>query len=821
MLEAVYSMADSIVSSISDQTYMLTGIFLLLTIPVVYFFRYLFNRSSNRMIREFEALKARYQSLFNCCEESVLIFSRNAGKVINGNLSFYRLTGLGKQDLLQANVHSVIVAGDTQESREALQRMLRGESLDTELLFLEKEDGTRVPVALTSTPIPDKSGGLELVQVTLRDLSLKNSLLDKLSRREKMMEAFGVITESLNLGDDTLVRFKSLVKVIGKVMESDRTSIIFLNRIEDTAVGYQFDAEGDQEPQQINEDLDEHSIYRWVASNKKPLLKEELVEGDGYAEDKVLYGQGIRSYLILPLILREKVMGTLNLFNRNPGSIQKDDMEILSHIASHITLGFNNIQLQKEAERKAQRLKQILVTSNSFRLQVFLDDLLKEIVWSIRFSTGFNIVVLSMLNSDTRRVEVKALADNDKGAVKRLIGTTYSWDSFSTLMNDEHKISHSYLVDRKEPVLQKIRDLIAGEGEPVERRESKSGGKALFVPIETRLGRIVGFLLVDDPQEMDERSIETIQTMEIFANEVAVVIDNQRLFEDAKKKSEELEELNRELQESKENLEDAKKMLEASNRELERANAELREVDKLKAEFLQNVTHELRTPLAPIMVNSEVLLLKKIGDLTPVQEEIIESIFQSTKRLNSLIDDLLDLTKMESGKMKFQFTHVNPESLVNNSLVETYPMSQEKNIQITKRLETGSMQIRGDSHRLIQLLTNLLRNAIKFTPDDGRIDLTMRVVDEDKIELKVSDTGIGIPASKLDKIFERFYQVDGSATRKYKGAGLGLAIVKKIVEAHQGTIEVESREGAGTTFTVILPAGMGGVGEDQMVQSLG
>jgi PAS domain S-box-containing protein len=796
------------------------GAFLLLSIPVVYFFRYIFNKSSKRRIREFEALKTRYQSLFNCCEEAVLLFSRNAGKVINGNLNFYRLTDLSRQDLLQANINSVLSAGETQESREALQRLLGGESIDTELLFLDKKDGARIPVRLTSTPIPDTSGDLDMIQVTMRDMSLNNSLQDKLTRREKMLEAFGIITESLNSGDDTLVRFKGLVKIIGEVMESDVTSIIFLDQGEYTAVGYQFDTEGDGEPQQINKELVDNSIYRWVASNKMPLLKEELAEEENYTEDKELFGQGIRSYLILPLVLREKVMGTLNLFNRDPGSIKKDDMEILSHIASHMTLGFNNIQLQKEAERKAQRLKQILVTSNSFRLQVFLDDLLKEIVWSIRFSTGFNFVVLSMLNNETKRVEVKALANNDKGVVKRLIGTTYSWDSFSTLMNDEQKISHSFLVDRKEPVLEKIKGLIAGDGDMVEKKESRRDGKALFVPIETRLGRIVGFLLVDDPQEMDENSIETIQTMEIFANEVAVVIDNQRLFEDAKKKSEELEELNKELHESKESLEDAKKMLETSNLELERANAELREVDKLKAEFLQNVTHELRTPLAPIMVNSEVLLLKKIGDLTPIQEEIIESIFQSTKRLNSLIDDLLDLTKMESGKMKYQFTHVNPESLVNNSLVETYPFSQEKNITINKHIQTGNMQIRGDSHRLIQLLTNLLRNSIKFTPDDGRIDLTLRARDGDKIELKISDTGVGIPASKLNKIFERFYQVDGSATRKYKGAGLGLAIVKKIVEAHQGQIDVESQEGKGTTFTIILPAGMGEVGEGQLVQSM-
>jgi PAS domain S-box-containing protein len=806
----------------SGEVYRLPGIILLVCVPIVYLIRRLVRREVGRRTTELDILREKYLSLFNACSEAVLIFSRDDGRVIDGNLSLCRLLECGRRDLHHMNVQSVILPGDSPESRQDLSRLLGGEAVDSDLLRMRTGAGDLVPVSIGSTLIPDGTGRVRLVQTVIRNLSVENSLQSKLSRRQKMLAAFGEITKLLNTGEDARARFNGLVRVIHGVMECDITSIVFFEPGDERATGFQHDAEEGDQIIHVTMDPEGDSIYRTVASTRRPLLVRELTGENGHDEDRRLYDRGIRSYLVLPLLVRDRVMGSLNIFSRNVNAFQDDDVEVLESIASHLTLGVNNIQLQRDAEKRAQRLKQILVTSNSFRLQVFLDDLLKEIVWSIRFSTGFDFVVLNMLNGETKRVEVKALADNEKSAMKRLIGTTYSWESFRTLMKEERKISHSYLVDRSEPVLARIKEFVRGEGETAARREYPGKGEALFVPIETRLGKIVGFLLVDDSRERGGHSIETIQTMEIFANEVAVVIDNQRLFEETKRKGEELEALNRELQVSKASLEKAKQMLEASNKELERANMDLREVDRLKAEFLQNVTHELRTPLAPIMVNSEVLLLKKIGDLTPVQEEIVQSIFQSTKRLNSLIDDLLDLTKMEAGKMKYQFARVNPESLVNNSLVETYPFSQEKRITIHRHIECGDLQIHGDSSRLIQLLTNLLRNAIKFTPEDGRIDLSVRQAESGgRVELKVSDTGIGIPAEKLDKIFDRFYQVDGSATRKYKGAGLGLAIVKKIVEAHRGEIRVESREGVGTTFTILLPALSGETDAERLVTTFG
>jgi signal transduction histidine kinase len=384
-----------------------------------------------------------------------------------------------------------------------------------------------------------------------------------------------------------------------------------------------------------------------------------------------------------------------------------------------------------------------------------------------------------------------------------------SWESFSDLMDERNRVGRSYLIYNDEPLLSASRspgdDLVVGD--TANRRPPKDRA-ALFVPIESRVGKIVGFLLVEDPKEGVRPSLETIQTLEIFANQVAVVIENQRLFAEAKQKTRELEILNEKLRGSKEDIEAFAKKLEESNRELEKVNAELLEADRFKAEFLQNITHELKTPIAPIIINSDMLLSRRLGELEERQEEVLKSINQSGKRLNELIMDLLYLSRMEDGKLEFVMEAIDAGVLLGSSLREIAPLAREKGITLDEFVEDGVPPIRGDERHLIQLLTNLLRNAVKFTAEGGTVSCRARQAESNgsRVELEVSDTGIGIPEAGIHKIFDRFYQVDGSSTRKYQGAGLGLAIVKKIVEAHDGEIDILSKVGEGSTFRVRLPA---------------
>lgn len=249
-----------------------------------------------------------------------------------------------------------------------------------------------------------------------------------------------------------------------------------------------------------------------------------------------------------------------------------------------------------------------------------------------------------------------------------------------------------------------------------------------------------------------------------------------------------------------------KRMLEEKLREyhekLQRSYEELMEADRAKTEFVSNITHELLTPLTSINGFVELLSEGTIGTINPEQKKSLDIILRNSDRLIRLIRELLDSTRLENNTFVMQFKNVSLESIILKSIQDIYPQANEKQITIIEEIQPLT-QIWGDDERLMQVLRNLLINAIKFTPNNGKI--TIKSSNENEhVKISISDTGIGIPKEKLKTIFERFYQVDGSASRKYGGVGLGLSICKSIIDKHNGSIWAQS-EGNGSTFHIVLP----------------
>ena len=243
--------------------------------------------------------------------------------------------------------------------------------------------------------------------------------------------------------------------------------------------------------------------------------------------------------------------------------------------------------------------------------------------------------------------------------------------------------------------------------------------------------------------------------------------------------------------------------LEESGRALAEANRQLKEMDRLKSEFLNTVSHELRTPLTSIKAFSEILLDSE-GDDFESQREFLGIINQESDRLTRLINNLLDLSRIEAGRMQWDMAQVDIGDVGEVCVATARALADKKSITLEADLPAG-LQVVGDQDKLIQVVTNLLSNAIKFTRDGGRVTLAATRVGGN-VEIRVRDSGVGIPEEHLDRIFEKFQQVDNSSTREVKGSGLGLPITRSIVEAHGGTIKVESRSGEGSTFIVTIPA---------------
>jgi len=244
--------------------------------------------------------------------------------------------------------------------------------------------------------------------------------------------------------------------------------------------------------------------------------------------------------------------------------------------------------------------------------------------------------------------------------------------------------------------------------------------------------------------------------------------------------------------------------LSRANDELSEANEELKSLDRMKDEFLSNVSHEFKTPLTSIQGYSQLISDGTLGDINEQQQKAVSTVIRNSERLRRLVDSLLYLSRAQAGKIRYSFDRVQIADVIDNSIQDVELQAKSKNITIKKDLPDEMPLFNADRDKLMDVLINLTDNAVKFTPDGGTITISS-YVEEKSLHISVKDTGIGIPKDKIPNLFQRFYQVDASGKRKYGGTGLGLYICKKIVEDHGGNIWVESTEGEGSTFHIQFP----------------
>ncbi|MBN2191514.1 MAG: PocR ligand-binding domain-containing protein [Polyangiaceae bacterium] len=269
--------------------------------------------------------------------------------------------------------------------------------------------------------------------------------------------------------------------------------------------------------------------------------------------------------------------------------------------------------------------------------------------------------------------------------------------------------------------------------------------------------------------------------------------------------------------------------LEVKSQRLQEAYDRLKELDRLKSNFLATVSHELRTPLTSIIGYGEMLSEGIAGELTTDQADFVATIREKGEQLLGLIKGLLDLSKLESGTMRVSRELVDMATVIADVQLTLAPTARKKGVTFEATVPAGRYFVWGDGERLRQVFLNLAENAIKFTPAAGTVtvsasDGTLDAGDGDDsghvlftgvrpaVEVRVTDTGIGIPESERLRVFDTFYQIDSSSTREQGGTGLGLSIVKKLVEGHAGRIWIEGNDPSGAVFAVLLPTQQGRAG---------
>jgi signal transduction histidine kinase len=319
----------------------------------------------------------------------------------------------------------------------------------------------------------------------------------------------------------------------------------------------------------------------------------------------------------------------------------------------------------------------------------------------------------------------------------------------------------------REPV--QIADIAGGTYEsPIRDLVAAAGYRALLAIPLLREEHVLGGLVVNR-KVPGEFPAEVVNVLKTFATQSALAIQNARLFGEVEEKTRELEVANRH-----------------------------------KSEFLANMSHELRTPLNAVIGFSEVLLERMFGEINAKQEEYLNDILGSGRHLLSLINDILDLSKIEAGRMELELAAFDLPQAIDNALTLVRERATGRAIALRVAVDERLGEFRGDERKIKQVLLNLLSNAIKFTPEGGRVEVRAEPVDG-HVELSVSDTGVGIAPADQEAVFEELRQVGTDYAKKREGTGLGLALARRFVELHGGRIWVKSQIGLGSTFAFTLP----------------
>ncbi|MGE5099665.1 MAG: GAF domain-containing protein [Deltaproteobacteria bacterium] len=490
----------------------------------------------------------------------------------------------------------------------------------------------------------------------------------------------------------------------------------------------------------------------------------DIMDDPAYETKEVARAGHFRACLGVPMLAEGRVIGVVFVSRGSPGLFSERQVELLKTFAAQAVIAVQNVRLfnqlqarTRDLTRSVAELEALSEVGRAVSSTLDLETVLKTIVTRAAQLTGMDGGAIYEYDEAREEFHLQT-ADRMPDALLEVLRA-------APLRKGEGAIGR--LAVSREPVeLPDIADAAAYQSHVRDLLIRLGWRSVLAVPL-LREDHLLGGLVVNRNRP-GPFAPEIIALLQTFASQSTLAIQNARLF-----------------------------------REIEEKSRELEAASRHKSEFLANMSHELRTPLNAIIGFSEVLHERMFGEINDKQAEYLGDILESGKHLLSLINDILDLSKIEAGRMELQPSEFDLPAAIENTLVLVRERAQRRGIALGRVVDRRLGMIYADERKIKQVLLNLLSNALKFTPEGGRVDVRVELAD-DVAEISVTDTGIGIAPGDLASVFEEFRQV-GTAARKVEGTGLGLAISRKFVELHGGTIGVQSRVGEGSTFTFTLP----------------
>jgi signal transduction histidine kinase/putative methionine-R-sulfoxide reductase with GAF domain len=551
---------------------------------------------------------------------------------------------------------------------------------------------------------------------------------------------------------------ETLIENATTLCKSDKGGI-YLRRGDVYELAAAFGAEGEQ-----FEFMRQHpvspgpgSVVGMVAQTNQVVHIADAQSDPAYTWHEAQQVFGFRSIFGVPMVREGESVGAFVMWRKEVRPFSERERELVATFADQAVIAIQNVRLLSETQEALdqQRASGEVLSAISSSI-ADASPVFEKIVQSCERLFAGKLAVINLVGEDGL-VHLAAYRGPGRERMERIYPFPLDTESGTGLAILERRVLH-------------IPNIEGDPGVPARSREAwtaMSVGAVIAAPMLWE-GRGVGaiFVMREAPGPFNEKEIALLRT---FADQAVIAIQNARLVGEIQQKSQELEVAN-----------------------------------KHKSAFLASMSHELRTPLNAIIGFSEVLLARLFGELNEKQEDYLKDIHTSGKHLLNLINDVLDLSKVEAGRMDLEPSQFDLPTALNDAMTLIRERAMKHGIQLGLEVEPELGQITADERKFKQILLNLLSNAVKFTPDGGRVDVRASRVPH-AVEIAVSDTGIGIAPADQEAVFEEFRQVGTDYMSKQEGTGLGLALTRRFVELHGGRIWLESEVGKGSTFHFTIP----------------
>ncbi len=507
-------------------------------------------------------------------------------------------------------------------------------------------------------------------------------------------------------------------------------------------------------------------LARLVKTRSTVHITDTLADGK-YAEGEPLRRAtvdlgGARTLMLVPMVKEDELLGVIAIYRQEIRAFTDKQIELVSNFARQAVIAIENVCLLNELRarttalaRSVEELRALGEVGQAVNSTLDLETVLTTIVAKAVQLSATDGGAIYVFDEERQEFQLRATHGMDEAMIAAIREEGIRTDERIIARATAHRV----------PV--QIPDLLNEPLSPVLNLVIHAGYRALLVVPLLRPGAIIGTLVVrrKQPGEFPKTTIDLLET---FADQSVLAIQNARLFH-----------------------------------EIEEKGREVAEASKHKSQFLANMSHELRTPLNAILGYTELILDSIYGEPSEKMRAVLERLQSNGRHLLGLINDVLDLSKIEAGQLTLSLHDYSLSDLVHGVVSAVEPLAAEKRLAFTAEVAPDLPRGHGDERRLSQVLLNLVGNAIKFT-DKGEVAIRASATNG-AFTVTVCDTGPGISAADQAKIFEEFQQADSSITRKKGGTGLGLSIAKRIIEMHGGRIWVESEPGKGSTFCFTLP----------------